>query len=297
MLAGTLAGRLAELQSNASAGRNGWGRGLNSALDVFRAGMPEDLTETDRSGLRLDLPGLLRGHIGALRRQAATRRYSRGRWSGGACRMRCAGSARLMGQMPDWTELSRFLPEVSPVEPLARRAAIASTLLAGLEMARGGAIDLRQEESFGPIMIRRGPGSPGAAEAGADAGAAAGGGLVGTCSAAASRAAAFCARESSVRPKCADRFRRRLLHIADHGRQRRAPHSDIGEVRVAGCFGDLQTHAERIVECGRDCGAMALVEIELEHRAELQHGDRRAGGKQCGGSGRGRIHERWIGPF
>jgi segregation and condensation protein A len=66
----------------------------------------------------------------------------------------------MMGQAPDWTELQRFLPEMTTEEPLARRAAIASTLLAGLEMARGGAIDLRQEESFGPIMLRRGSSSP-----------------------------------------------------------------------------------------------------------------------------------------
>jgi segregation and condensation protein A len=56
--------------------------------------------------------------------------------------------------------LQRFLPEAMSGEPLARRAAIASTLLAGLEMARGGAVDLRQEESFGPIMLRRATGSP-----------------------------------------------------------------------------------------------------------------------------------------
>ena len=39
--------------------------------------------------------------------------------------------------------------------PLERRAALASTLLAGLEMARGGVLRLRQEEDFGPILLRR----------------------------------------------------------------------------------------------------------------------------------------------
>jgi segregation and condensation protein A len=38
---------------------------------------------------------------------------------------------------------------------LERRAALASTLLAGLEMARGGAVRLRQERAFGPILVRR----------------------------------------------------------------------------------------------------------------------------------------------
>ena len=158
LLAETLAGRLAELQAMRHAAQ--WlGAQPQLGLDVFARGTPEDLTETDRSCLRLDLPGLLRGHIAALRRQAARRRYTPRPmvWWSVQDALRRLGA--MMGQAPDWTELQRFLPEVIPGEPLARRAAIASTLLAGLEMARGGAIDLRQEESFGPIMLRRGTGS------------------------------------------------------------------------------------------------------------------------------------------
>jgi segregation and condensation protein A len=155
MAAETLAGRLAELQAMRAAAL--WlGRRPQLGLDVFARGMPENLTETDRSGLLLDLPSLLRGHIGALRRQAATRRYVPRPmvWWSVQDALRRLGS--MLGQMPDWTELMSFLPEVTPLEPLARRAALASTLLAGLEMARGGAIDLRQDETFGPIMVKRG---------------------------------------------------------------------------------------------------------------------------------------------
>jgi segregation and condensation protein A len=61
----------------------------------------------------------------------------------------------LVGSLPDWTTLERFLPE-SLSGPTERRAALASTLLAGLEMARGGAVRLRQEQAFGPILVRRG---------------------------------------------------------------------------------------------------------------------------------------------
>jgi segregation and condensation protein A len=158
-LAETLAGRLAELQAMRKAAQ--WlGARPQLGLEVFARGTPEDLTETDRSGMRFDLPGLLRGHIGALRRQAATRRYTPRPmlWWSVQDALRRLGA--MMGQMPDWTELQRFLPEATAVEPLARRAAIARTLLAGLEMARSGAIDIRQEEIFGPIMMRRGSGLP-----------------------------------------------------------------------------------------------------------------------------------------
>jgi segregation and condensation protein A len=34
------------------------------------------------------------------------------------------------------------------------RAALAATLVAGLEMARGGAVELRQDEAFSPILLR-----------------------------------------------------------------------------------------------------------------------------------------------
>jgi segregation and condensation protein A len=159
LLSETLAGKLAELQAMRRAAQ--WlGVRPQLGLDVFARGLPEDLTETDRSGLRLDLPGLLRGHIAALRRQAASRRYAPRPvvWWSVQDALRRLGA--MMGQAPDWTELQRFLPEIVSTEPLAWRSAIASTLLAGLEMARGGAIDLRQEESFGPIMLRQGSGPP-----------------------------------------------------------------------------------------------------------------------------------------
>ena len=64
----------------------------------------------------------------------------------------------LLGSLPDWTNLERFLPEEALGGPLERRAAFASTLLAGLEMARGGAVRLRQEHAFGPILVRRAAG-------------------------------------------------------------------------------------------------------------------------------------------
>jgi segregation and condensation protein A len=47
---------------------------------------------------------------------------------------------------------------------LQRRSAFAATFAASLEMVRDGKIDLRQEETFGPIFLR-----PRAPEDGADA--------------------------------------------------------------------------------------------------------------------------------
>jgi segregation and condensation protein A len=54
----------------------------------------------------------------------------------------------------DWHELQLFLPE-DLGDALLRRSAIAAGLLASLELARQGEIDLRQAAPFGPIMVRR----------------------------------------------------------------------------------------------------------------------------------------------
>jgi segregation and condensation protein A len=123
--------------------------------DVFARGLPEDLVETDRSRLALDVPGLLRAYLAAMRRAGARRRYTPQALTVWTVKDALSRLALLVGNLPDWASLEQFLPETLGT-PLQRRAALSSTLLAGLEMARGGAVRLRQEEEFGPILVRRG---------------------------------------------------------------------------------------------------------------------------------------------
>lgn len=127
--------------------------------DVFIRGLPEDLVETDRSRLALDVPGLLRAYLAAMRRAGSRRRYKPQALTVWTVRDALSRLALLVGNLPDWATLEQFLPE-ELASPLERRAALSSTLLAGLEMARGGAVRLRQEEEFGPILVRRGDAVP-----------------------------------------------------------------------------------------------------------------------------------------
>jgi segregation and condensation protein A len=125
--------------------------------DVFARGEAESLTETDRSRLLLDAAGLIRAYLLAVRRGAANRTYRPAPvtlWSVKSALDRLAG---LLGTLPDWATLEQFLPE-NLATPLQRRGAVASTLIAGLEMAKGGAVRLRQEKAFGPILVRSGAG-------------------------------------------------------------------------------------------------------------------------------------------
>ena len=64
--------------------------------------------------------------------------------------------AELLQQYPDNLQLDRCLPVIAPTAPdrlLRVRAAIASTLVAGLELARGGILDVRQSEPFERISL------------------------------------------------------------------------------------------------------------------------------------------------
>jgi segregation and condensation protein A len=126
--------------------------------EVFARGVPEDHTEIDRTRLALDLSSLVRAYLLAVRRRGGPRRYQPrplNLWSVKEALQRLAS---LLESLPDWTSLDQFLPETLG-GPIERRAALSSTLLASLELARGGMARLRQEHEFGPILVRRAPGA------------------------------------------------------------------------------------------------------------------------------------------
>jgi segregation and condensation protein A len=121
--------------------------------DVFARGLPEDFTGVDRSRLAADVAGLVRAYVAAIRRAAGRRSYVPRPMTLWSVQDALARLERLVGTLPPWTTLERFLPELADATPIARRAAYASTLLAGLELARTGRIALRQDSAFGPIEI------------------------------------------------------------------------------------------------------------------------------------------------
>lgn len=123
--------------------------------DFFGRGQPESLVQRRDGELEAGLPALLHAWATAIRRAGSRRPYvpkPRRLWTVGEALSRLE---RLIGAAgPDWGELERFLPEGLALDPVERRAAIASTLIAGLELARHGGLELRQEAAFGPILLR-----------------------------------------------------------------------------------------------------------------------------------------------
>ena len=154
LAAETLAARLRDLQAMRTAAA--WlGTRAQLGHDVFARGAPEDFAEIDRSRLVADLPSLVRGYLTALRRAGANRVYRPRTLTLWSVQDALHRLGLLVGSLPDWSTLESFLPD-DLADPLQRRAALASTLLAGLEMARFGTVRLRQEHDFGPILVRRG---------------------------------------------------------------------------------------------------------------------------------------------
>jgi segregation and condensation protein A len=123
--------------------------------DVWARGEPEEFTEVDRSGLFANTAALMRAYLGALRRGGGRRTYSPAALPLWSVQDALGRLGAMVGHVPEWAVLEHFLPEMS-LSPLARRAAMASTLLAGLEMARDGRMRLRQEQAFGPILVAGG---------------------------------------------------------------------------------------------------------------------------------------------
>ena len=146
----TLAARLADLAAMRAAAA--WlGARPILGIDVFPRGTPEDHTATDRSRLVADLPALLRAYVDAVRRGARKITYQPRQLSFWTVQDALKRLAAILGDMPGWAFLERFLPE--NLAGQQRRAAIASTLLASLELAKTGTVRLRQDSAFAPILL------------------------------------------------------------------------------------------------------------------------------------------------
>ncbi len=153
-LAEMLTGRLRALELIRAAAA--WlGRRPIVGQDVFMLGSREDHTVVDRSRLVIDQAAFLSAYLRAKRRGTKSAIYQPRKLTWFTVQDALRRLTSLVGTMPDWTSLDRFLPEVLGGK-LARRAAMSSTLIASLEMARDGQVRLRQEDAFGPILVGRG---------------------------------------------------------------------------------------------------------------------------------------------
>jgi segregation and condensation protein A len=62
---------------------------------------------------------------------------------------------RLIDRFLDWTSFEQFLPDAWKDSPVKRRTAIATNFSVSLELARVGKLEMRQDEIFAPIFLRK----------------------------------------------------------------------------------------------------------------------------------------------
>jgi segregation and condensation protein A len=121
--------------------------------DVFGRGAPEPIRITRKSTYEANVYDLLKAYSQQRQRTAIRTWQIRPRtvWSLKEARVELE---RLLGIACDWAPLDQLLAEFL-VEPKTRKTALASSFTATLEMTREGALEIRQEKSFAPLMIRR----------------------------------------------------------------------------------------------------------------------------------------------
>ena len=61
----------------------------------------------------------------------------------------------LIGHAVEWGDLAQYLPEAWRLDPKKRRSATASTFAAALELVKEGRLEMRQDESFSPVRLRK----------------------------------------------------------------------------------------------------------------------------------------------
>ncbi|MEM9845417.1 MAG: ScpA family protein [Pseudomonadota bacterium] len=122
--------------------------------DIFRRGIPEDLTRVRRIEYTATLLDLMQGYA-RIRTQDDFRPYAFDRESLFTLEQALERMRGLIGFAGTWTDISSYLPDGFTTEPGRRRSATASTFAAALELAREGRVELRQSDTFGPLELRR----------------------------------------------------------------------------------------------------------------------------------------------
>lgn len=125
--------------------------------DFFVRGIPEDVTRVRKVRYTATLLDLMQGYA-RIRTKDEFRPYTMDREHVMTLEQALDRMRGLIGFAGEWTDLSSYLPEGWESDPSRRRSATASHFAASLELAKRGAIQIRQTDTFAPIQIRAVPG-------------------------------------------------------------------------------------------------------------------------------------------
>ena len=150
-LAAALAFQLQRLEAMRDAGRKIFTL-AQLGKDVFQRGAPEGLRVVSNAQYSVTLYDLLQAY-GQIRSRGKAETLQIEAMELYSMDLAMERLSELLGNMPDWTTLSSFLP--AGLDGIMERSAVAATFVASLELVRNGSAELRQEKNFGPIYVRR----------------------------------------------------------------------------------------------------------------------------------------------
>ncbi len=123
--------------------------------DVFLRGAPEGLATDRRVLWQVSLYDLIAAY-GQVKARSAPVLHQVSRRPVMTLDVAIARIEAMVGRMRDWTAIAAFMPPESLAagDPDFRRSALASTVVAILELARRGTLDFRQDAAFGPLLVK-----------------------------------------------------------------------------------------------------------------------------------------------
>ena len=122
--------------------------------DFFARGITEDVSRVRKIEYTATLLDLLQGYA-RIRTKDEFRPYAMERENVMTMEQALDRMRGLLSYAGDWADLSTWLPDGWDSSPARRRAATASHFAAALELVKNGALELKQSETFGAILIRR----------------------------------------------------------------------------------------------------------------------------------------------
>ena len=152
-MAARLAFRLQRLQAMREASAKLMARNL-LGRDVHGRGAPEPLVYETRREFSDNLIDLLKAYAERRQKKMRHQSYIPRRYATFSIKEARQALERLVGAMSGWSTLDSWLAEYL-VEPNTRRTVTASSFTASLELVREGLIEIRQEQAFRPIYMRR----------------------------------------------------------------------------------------------------------------------------------------------
>ena len=148
-----LAFQLERLQAMREASARLWA-GDRLGRDVFARGIPEDVTRHRRIEYTATLVDLMQAYA-RIRTRDEFRPFVMDRDKVFTMEEALERLRSMIGFAGQWTELQSYLPDGWDDDPVRWRSATAATFAASLELVKEGRAELRQQEMFAPIQMRR----------------------------------------------------------------------------------------------------------------------------------------------